>query len=207
MPRKLHNPDQILDRCLGVFAEHGYDATSMAMLAGAAGVSKALLFHHFEGKPGVYLSLVDRSIELARAALDPVELAAFTDFFEARERFSLMKVRFGSDHPDTYRLLLEAFLDTPEPILEDIRQRHDAMAAERREGWRKRFDRVPLRRGVRRSEAFELIMLATEHFERRYVEQMTAATALDDRSIRRFLGDRRRFLELIRHGIQAGVES
>jgi AcrR family transcriptional regulator len=203
MPRQLHDKAGILDACCPVFARHGYQATSMAMLAQAAAVSKALLFHHFTSKAGVYLALVDRSVALGRAAMDPAEVAACRDFFEARERLSLMKYRFCCAHPTTYRVLMEAYLDTPEELCGEMQRRQDALAAERRELWRRLFRHVPLRRGVKRSEAFELVMLAMEAFERRYLGSTTTETAVQEANVRRFLAERRRFLAMIRCGIQA----
>ena len=44
----------ILDTGSALFAEKGYDATSMRDIAQAAGVSKALLYHHFQSKEDLY---------------------------------------------------------------------------------------------------------------------------------------------------------
>lgn len=40
----------ILDRCAKLFAQSGYDRTSMAEVAAACGVSKALLYHYYASK-------------------------------------------------------------------------------------------------------------------------------------------------------------
>jgi TetR/AcrR family transcriptional regulator len=40
----------ILDRSSALFAQNGYDRTSMAEVASACGVSKALLYHYYVGK-------------------------------------------------------------------------------------------------------------------------------------------------------------
>ena len=40
----------ILDRSAKLFAQHGYDRTSMAEVAAACGVSKALLYHYYASK-------------------------------------------------------------------------------------------------------------------------------------------------------------
>ena len=44
----------ILDTGARLFAEKGYDATSMRDISNAAGVSKALLYHHFSSKDDIY---------------------------------------------------------------------------------------------------------------------------------------------------------
>jgi AcrR family transcriptional regulator len=42
--------EEILDRAAGLFAQHGFEQTSLKSLADAAGLSKAGLLHHFPSK-------------------------------------------------------------------------------------------------------------------------------------------------------------
>ena len=42
------------------FAEHGYDATRLDDVAAAAGVTKPILYRHFDGKTALYLALLER---------------------------------------------------------------------------------------------------------------------------------------------------
>lgn len=203
MPLHLHDKACILDACLQTFARHGYERTTTAMLAEAAGVSKALIFHHFRSKADLYLALLDRCAALARASLDPSQLERADDFFEARERFSRIKFEFVHRHRDVYRVLKEAYLTPPAELKDELERRQDALNTERREIWRRLFAKVPLRKGVDRRQAFELVMLAIEHFEQKYLAEMTEDTELDPGHVRRFLRERHRFLGMIRHGIEA----
>lgn len=202
MPLHLHDKARILDACLKTFARHGYERTTAAMLAEAAGVSKALIFHHFKSKAGLYLELLDRCAALARASLDPSGLERSNDFFESRERFSLIKFEFVHRNRDVYRVLKEAYLSPPAELHEELERRQDALNTERRDIWRRLFAKVPLRKGVDRASAFELVMLAVDHFEQKYLAGMTEDTELDPANVRRFVRERTRFLEMIRHGIE-----
>ena len=59
---------QLLDVALHAFAEHGYHDTSMNDVAEAAGVTKPVLYQHFDSKRALYRELVDdlgRSLESA----------------------------------------------------------------------------------------------------------------------------------------------
>jgi AcrR family transcriptional regulator len=71
MPKQLYDKEQILDDCLAVFARHGYEKTSTGMLAEAAGISRALIFHHFNSKKELYLSLLAGALkrEVLKSAL------------------------------------------------------------------------------------------------------------------------------------------
>lgn len=204
MPLQLYDRDAILDACLPVFAEHGYGGASAALLAKAAGVSKALLFHHFGNKAGLYLALLDACAHRGRAALQVDELFRSGDFFEVRRRFSLVKCEFARRHPLTYRVISEAFLNTPTELATAIEERLGLLRIERRERWRQLFATVPLRRGVDRDLAFTLVMLAIDHFERAYIAEMTPETALDEAHVRRFIAVRDQCLEMIRFGIEPG---
>lgn len=55
-----------------VFAERGYDATSVEEIAARAKVSKPVVYEHFGGKEGLYAVVVDREV---RALLDRITTA------------------------------------------------------------------------------------------------------------------------------------
>ena len=46
-----------------VFAEKGYEATSVEEIASCAKVSKPIVYEHFGGKEGLYAVVVDREME------------------------------------------------------------------------------------------------------------------------------------------------
>src|SRR5436853_3274711 len=49
----------ILDAALDVFARRGYHAASIDEIAGAAGISKALIYEHFPSKRELHVSLLE----------------------------------------------------------------------------------------------------------------------------------------------------
>jgi AcrR family transcriptional regulator len=51
--------EQILDVAVQVFARRGFHATSMNEVAEAAGVTKPVLYQHFDSKQDLYLALID----------------------------------------------------------------------------------------------------------------------------------------------------
>lgn len=58
MPRQQRRA-QLLDLATGVFTEKGFHATSMDDIAAAAGVTKPVLYQHFESKETLYLEVMD----------------------------------------------------------------------------------------------------------------------------------------------------
>ena len=58
----------VLRICVDMFTKHGYDATSMGMLAERLGISKSAIYHHVPSKLDILRQALD-------AALDPLEEA------------------------------------------------------------------------------------------------------------------------------------
>ncbi|WP_370147387.1 TetR family transcriptional regulator [Streptacidiphilus sp. EB129] len=56
--------EQLLDVGRTLFAERGYEATSVEEIAAKAGVSKPVVYEHFGGKEGLYAVVVDREMQL-----------------------------------------------------------------------------------------------------------------------------------------------
>jgi AcrR family transcriptional regulator len=54
--------EQLLVVGRSLFAEKGYDATSIEEIASRAGVSKPVVYEHFGGKEGLYAVVVDREM-------------------------------------------------------------------------------------------------------------------------------------------------
>lgn len=100
-----------------LFAEKGYEATSMRDISSAAGVSKALLYHHFASKDEIYArisfsateklySFVEERIPEHGSAAEKVRafmVAATTFFSDHRSAWIAASNAFWSD-PDRHRL-------------------------------------------------------------------------------------------------------
>jgi AcrR family transcriptional regulator len=62
-PRALESRDEILKAATKLFATRGFHETSMAEVARAAKVSKALIFWHFKTKEELFLAVLARLLE------------------------------------------------------------------------------------------------------------------------------------------------
>lgn len=54
--------EQLIDTARGLFAERGFDGTSIEEIAARAEVSKPVVYEHFGGKEGLYAVVVDREV-------------------------------------------------------------------------------------------------------------------------------------------------
>jgi AcrR family transcriptional regulator len=55
--------EQLLNVAEVVFAEYGYDGTSIERIAKAAGITRPVVYDHFGSKEGIYLACVRRACE------------------------------------------------------------------------------------------------------------------------------------------------
>jgi AcrR family transcriptional regulator len=55
--------EQLLDVSRGLFAERGFEGTSIEEIASRASVSKPVVYEHFGGKEGIYAVVVDREMQ------------------------------------------------------------------------------------------------------------------------------------------------
>jgi len=201
VPLQLYDKKQIMDACLAVFALHGYEKTSTMMLADAAGISKALVFHHFKSKKELYLSILDRCFEKGRTEMGINALPEAPDFFEAKEKLSIMKFSYYRNNPDLYKVVREAFYATPDELKAEIEEKYGELIVNKDKVWERLFEKVSLRAGVERGQAFELIMLTLDYFEKKYLSEFMD-NDLNERYLQRFLDERNSFLAMIRYGIQ-----
>lgn len=60
-------PSAIIDAAAKLFAENGYDSTSVRLIAGEVGLSVATLFHHFASKDALLEAVIRKGLELGMA--------------------------------------------------------------------------------------------------------------------------------------------
>jgi AcrR family transcriptional regulator len=70
MAAQRYDLDNIVDLAVRVFLERGYDGTSMADLAAAAGITKSSFYHHVSGKEELLDRGVGRALDALFAVLD-----------------------------------------------------------------------------------------------------------------------------------------
>jgi AcrR family transcriptional regulator len=72
---------QLIEVATGLFAEHGYEGTSIEAVLTAAGVSRGALYHHFAGKEALFTAVLEavserittQLTEVIRGCTDPVD--------------------------------------------------------------------------------------------------------------------------------------
>lgn len=97
--------EQLLDVGRSLFAQKGFDATSVEEIALNAGVSKPVVYEHFGGKEGLYAVVVDREM----SKLLPAITGALTSTGKPRqllERAAFALLDYVESSSDGFRILV-----------------------------------------------------------------------------------------------------
>jgi AcrR family transcriptional regulator len=96
---------QLLDIGRRLFAERGFEGTSIEEVAAQAGVSKPVVYEHFGGKEGLYAVVVDREVErlLTMATTLLLEGANTREKYEAA---AVQLLKYIEDNADGFRILV-----------------------------------------------------------------------------------------------------
>lgn len=113
--------DAILTVAAQVVAEHGYQHTSLEMVADQVDLTKASLYHYFESKDDLFSACFQAVAEKAIARLRAVANAAPTPLDALRDLILEQLRIFVHDDPDMARLFLQ-HQDWPKSMRE--KQRH-----------------------------------------------------------------------------------
>lgn len=103
--------EQLLDVGRSLFAERGFDGTSIEEIALRAGVSKPVVYEHFGGKEGLYAVVVDREMEQLLSAITSA-LGSATAPRILLERAALALLEYIEESTDGFRILVR---DSPVP--------------------------------------------------------------------------------------------
>jgi AcrR family transcriptional regulator len=134
---------QILDAAAEVFARRGYEATSIDEVAEAAGISKPVIYDHFDSKKALHIALIDKQTD---------DLLAFWSDRVSGERSLDRQLAVGFDaflefvetHPYAWRLLFRDPTAADADIIQaQLRIQHRATAAIAAVGQENVSDDVP----------------------------------------------------------------
>ncbi|MCW2900435.1 MAG: transcriptional regulator, TetR family [Streptosporangiaceae bacterium] len=97
--------EQLLDIGRALFAERGFDGTSVEEIAAKAGVSKPVVYEHFGGKEGLYAVVVDREMERLLAVVTRA-LNEGGDYRDKLEQAALALLEYIEECSDGFRILV-----------------------------------------------------------------------------------------------------
>ena len=95
---------QLIEVATGLFADHGYEGTSIEAVLTAAGVSRGALYHHFAGKEALFTAVLEALSERITAQLTEI-ISGCTDPVNAVRTSALAWIDLAGD-PVIQRIML-----------------------------------------------------------------------------------------------------
>ncbi|MBC8044434.1 MAG: TetR/AcrR family transcriptional regulator [Rhizobacter sp.] len=118
---RLSRQADILKAAKQVFFKHGFEQTSMDMIAERCGLAKGTLYLYFKSKEELYVSLVEEGIMIMRQDLNRVA-ANLTTASERLIESSIAYYTFTQEHKEYFRILMliEAEAINAEALFEKV---------------------------------------------------------------------------------------
>lgn len=100
---------KIFETSMKLFAEKGYDATSIEEITATVGVAKGTLYYHFSSKEEIFNFLVEEGIKLLQNSID-IKTAKFSNYIDKLKAIVLIQIKVVVKYEDLITILLSQFL-------------------------------------------------------------------------------------------------
>ena len=114
LPKEKQNA--IINGAMHVFAKYKYKKATTEEIAKEAGISKALLFHYFGNKKGLYLFLYDYAVQKSYEKMKELKNKKDNDFFDKIIDAQNCKVKILLEHPDLMMFLTKVYFEENEDV-------------------------------------------------------------------------------------------
>lgn len=114
--------EAIINAGFRVFSQNSYKRSPMSEIAGAAGISKSLLFHYFHNKKELYLFLWNKCEEITLDALEKSGCYVEKDLFDTIYKGMLAKIQLMRRYPDLGTFALKVYYEKDPAVSADIQK-------------------------------------------------------------------------------------
>ena len=194
--------NKIIKACLEEFSDNGYENASTNSIVSKAGISKGLLFHYFENKRNIYLYLIDISINRFLDKFYEYEAEPSKDIFERLIQSGMIKIRLALEEPQMYKIVMEAFIDTPRGMEEEIQSRYQKIFAQTMPNVFENLDYSKFREDIDKNKAVEFIIIFLDSLYNKYVKMAKGkATKLSNEELDLMIKEQFEFVEMVKYGL------
>ena len=99
---------KIFETSMKLFAEKGYDATSIEDITATVGVAKGTLYYHFSSKEEIFNFLVEEGIKLLQNSVD-IKTSKFPNYIDKLKAIVLIQIKIVVKYEDLITILLSQF--------------------------------------------------------------------------------------------------
>ncbi len=181
--------EQLIDVAADLFSRKGFNGATTREIAGAAGVTEAIIFRHFETKEQLYKAIVERSMNTDRAAEWLADLGTAMDQSDDEQvvrRLITAIISMHQTNPKFERLMQYAALEGNQVALLHVRQ-ITADIVDRFKKYLNRRQQQGALRNVTPDTALAAIVGMAKHYAQcRYLYGFAGECISDDQAIDNF---------------------
>ena len=99
---------KIFETSMKLFAEKGYDATSIEEITATVGVAKGTLYYHFSSKEEIFNFLIEEGIKLLQNSVD-IKTAKHNNYIDKIKAIILIQIKIVAKYEDIITIILSQF--------------------------------------------------------------------------------------------------
>lgn len=99
---------KIFETSMKLFAEKGYDATSIEEITATVGVAKGTLYYHFSSKEEIFNFLVEEGVKLLQNSID-IKTTKYENYIDKIKAIVLIQLKIVVKYEDLIKILLSQF--------------------------------------------------------------------------------------------------
>lgn len=99
---------KIFETSMKLFAEKGYDATSIEEITATVGVAKGTLYYHFSSKEEIFNFLIEEGMKLLQNSID-IKTAKYDNYIDKLKAIILIQIKIVMKYEDLITILLSQF--------------------------------------------------------------------------------------------------
>lgn len=99
---------KIFEASMKLFAEKGYDATSIEEITSTVGVAKGTLYYHFSSKEEIFNFLVEEGIKLLNNSVD-IKIDKLPNYIDKLKAIVLIQIKIVVKYENLITILLSQF--------------------------------------------------------------------------------------------------
>ena len=99
---------KIFETSMKIFAEKGYEATSIEEITATVGVAKGTLYYHFSSKEEIFNFLIEEGIKLLQNSID-IKTAKHNNYIDKIKAIILIQIKIVKKYEDIITILLSQF--------------------------------------------------------------------------------------------------
>ncbi len=96
---------KIFETSMKLFAQKGYDATSIEEITATVGVAKGTLYYHFSSKEEIFNFLVEEGMKLLKNSID-IKLSKLNDTMDKLRAVILIQIKIIAKYEDFMTIVL-----------------------------------------------------------------------------------------------------